>query len=792
MKSYHFIGIGGIGMSGLARILMSQNIPVSGSDLAENATTRALKEAGATLFIGHSATYIQPHMHIVYTSDIKESNPEFMAAKQLQCPLLHRSELLALLMQNQKTLAVTGTHGKTTTSSLLAWVLQAMGQDPSFAVGGIIAQLNTNARHGKGEYFVAEADESDGSFLRYSPYGGIITNIDLDHMNYYQTEEALEQAFLTFAKKVKSSDHLFWCGDDSRLQKLSLKGISYGFNPDCQLRILRFTQKGWKAFFDMEYQGECYHDIEIAQIGSYNVLNSAAVFGLALSLGLDEQEIRKALAIFPGVGRRCTKRGQKQKILFIDDYAHHPREIEVTLRAIREAIGEKRLIVLFQPHRYSRTKDCLGTYQTIFNSVDIVYVTDIYAAGEQEIPGISAQKILEEICQNKNLECCYAPRTEIGKKVYPRLFPHDVVVTLGAGDIHAVIPELLQEMDTNPPKLHVGMVYGGKSAEHEVSLNSARYIRRALSQDLYEVSEFLITPEGQWLTKNQEAKGTPLISSEVFEQIQACDIFFPILHGTFGEDGTIQGFFEILGKPYIGCDHQSSAICMDKEVTKRLMQREGIPTAPFIAFTETDWAHRSDEIIQEIQHHLTFPLFVKPVHLGSSFGVQKVTAWEELKRAILHAFELDSVILVEKEIVGREIEFAILGNEQITVLPPGEIFSEGKMYDYIGKYSSDKATPSAARAALPEKWIEEGKLLALKAYRAATCKGLARIDFFLDQSGTFWFNEINPLPGFTPLSLYPQICEANGFSSEELIDRLLILGLQRTRLKEKKAYRQFA
>lgn len=788
MTTYHFIGIGGIGMSGLAKILISQNIPVTGSDLAESSTTRALKEAGATLFIGHSASYIKPGTTIVYTSDIKESNPEFIAAQQLKCPMLHRSDLLALLMQNRKTLAVTGTHGKTTTSSLLSWVLHHAGQDPSFAVGGVIAQLNANAQHGKGDYFVAEADESDGSFLRYTPYGGIITNIDLDHMNYYQTEEALVGAFHQFAKKVESADHLFWCGDDSRLQKLNIEGVSYGFNSDCQLRILQFTQKGWKTSFDIAFRGLQYRQIEIAQIGSYNVLNSAAVFGLALQMGIEEHAIRKALSTFPGVGRRCTMRGQKQEILFIDDYAHHPNEIAVTLRAIRDAIGEKRLIVLFQPHRYSRTKDCLGTYRGIFESADMVYVTDIYSAGEQEIPGVTTQKVFDELSQDRSPDFYYSPRKEIVEKVYQTLFPHDVVVTLGAGDIHAAIPELLQKIDLQPPKLHIGILYGGKSTEHEVSLTSSQYICRSLDRDLYETHEFLITKEGKWVLKNEGDSEEFLISSQVLQQLQKCDLFFPILHGTFGEDGTIQGFLEILGKPYVGCDHQSSAICMDKAIAKRLMQHAGIQTSSFIAFSETDWKNRAKDLLHEIREKLIFPIFVKPVHLGSSIGVQRVTNETELDAAIRNAFAFDPVILIENEIAGREIEFAVLGNDQITVLPPGEVFSAGKIHDYRGKYSRDNATPSTPQADLPEKWMEEGKAIALKAYQAATCKGMARIDFFLDQSGSFWFNEINPIPGFTPFSLYPQMCEANGFSNEELIDRLLILGLQRSRQKEKKAY----
>jgi len=787
MNNVHFIGIGGIGMSGLAQILLSQNIQVTGSDLAESRVTKKLVEAGATLFIGHCASYIKSGTTVVYTSDIKENNPEYLAAKNLQCPLLHRSDLLKLLMQKYQTLAVTGTHGKTTTSSLLTWVLHVAGQDPSFAVGGMIAQLDANAKHGDGKYFVAEADESDGSFLRYNPFGGIITNIGLDHMNYYQTEEVLEKAFNTFATQVESQQHLFWCRDDVRLQKLNISGVSYGFNSASDVRILRFKQKGWKTIFDVAYQGKCFPQIEISQIGSYNVLNASAVFGLALKLGLEEHLIRKGLATFPGVGRRCTHRGEVQGILFIDDYAHHPNEIRATLQAIRDAIGEKRLVVLFQPHRYSRTKDCLGSYQGIFEQADLLYITDIYAAGEKEIPGLSHKNILAELTQNPQLLCSYASRQSIAEDVFHKLQPHDVVVTLGAGDIHAAIPEMIQCIEKNPPKIHVGVIYGGKSAEHAVSHLSAKHVLNCLKTPFYDVNPFLITQEGKWLLpENSFNESKDMIDRTVWEKLQECTICFPVLHGPFGEDGTIQGFFETIGMPYVGCDHQSAAICMDKTVAKRLIEREGMLTSPFIAFNQSEWKGNSDGISQQITQKLTFPLIVKPAHLGSSIGVAKIESIEQLGEAIQQAFIYDTVILVENFIKGREIEFAVFGNDLAHVFPPGEILTHGEIYDFHGKYSSQNAMSTAEQAQLPQEWIDRGMDLALKAYQAATCKGMARVDFFMDDTGCFWFNEINPIPGFTPYSLYPQICHSNGLPGDKLMDQLIILGLQRTRQKRKK------
>lgn len=442
MEKCHFIGIGGIGMSGLARLMLSRNIVVTGSDLSPSYVTEQLEQAGAKVFIGHSAQYIASNVTVVYSSDIKTENPEYQAAMRLHCPLMHRSDLLLQLMSGYKTLSVAGTHGKTTTSSLLTYVLAQGGLDPSFAVGGMIPQFQANAGHGLGEYFVAEADESDGTFLKYHSYGAIITNIDLDHMNYFGTEDALVKSFQQFASQVSSKKHLFWCGDDHRLRNLVLPGVSYGVSKECALRARNIRQEGWRILFDVDFNGKCYSDVEVSLIGMHNVLNALAVFGLALTVGVNEEALRRALATFGGVKRRCEKKGEVNKILMLDDYAHHPTEIETTLQGIRSAIGDRRLVAVFQPHRYSRTKDCLGSYGRIFEAVDELFVTDIYGAGESPIPGVSHEEILEEVKRASHLSCSYIPRKNLLSFLAKYLRPHDVLVTLGAGDITKLGTEL--------------------------------------------------------------------------------------------------------------------------------------------------------------------------------------------------------------------------------------------------------------------------------------------------------------------------------------------------------------
>lgn len=791
MKKCHFIGIGGIGMSGLARLALHKNISVTGSDIASSYVTEALEKAGVQVYVGHSASYITPDTTVVYCTGIKDDNPEYRAALELKCPMLHRSELLQQLMSAYRSLAIAGTHGKTTTSSILTWVLETCGQSPSYAIGGVIPQLSSNAGHGNGDYFVAEACESDGTFLNYTPFGAIVTNIDLDHMDHYVTEKSLLEAFETFLKKVGSTKHSFWCGDDTRLKNLNPPGISYGFGNHCKLKASNFKQSGWSISFDVEFNGTTYREVEVALTGKHNALNALAVFGLGLSLGLKENDIRQGLRTFGGVLRRCEKKGESHGILFLDDYAHHPTELRATLKAIRAAIGERRLVVVYQPHRYSRAKECMGMYGDVFREVDHLFVTEIYAANEKPLDGVTHEKIINEIQTDIRKPCLFAERSKIADTLTSFLRPHDAVVTLGAGDITKLSAEIKAKLALKAPKKwKVGVLFGGVSVEHDVSLLSVEHILSSLRPEYYEVYYFGISRQGVWMTgpdcknrlKNGEVLDTSIkISSNVIEALQQCEVLFPVLHGTNGEDGTVQGFFEVLSKAYVGCDHRSAAICMDKAATKKLMQKAGIPTSPFISFNQHQWKMSESEILKQIETNLTYPLFVKPSHLGSSIGVHKVTEESQLPKAIEDAFRFDTHLVVENGIENaREIEFSVLGNDEITVFPPGEICSGGKIYDYESKYGKN-SMGVLPKSEISSELASEGMRMAKKAYQAVGCQGMARVDMFLDPQGKLWLNEINPIPGFTKNSLYPVMCAVNGLKNTDLIDRLIILALQRRR-----------
>lgn len=443
---YHFIGIGGVGMSGLARILLQKGAKVQGSDLVDSALIQDLKELGAKIFLGQHKDNIPASGSVVYSTDIKEDNPEYQEADAKGLQLLHRSDCLQMLMKDKKALLVAGSHGKTTTSSLLAHILCEMKEDPSYCIGGIVRSLGAQAAYGKGQWFVAEADESDGSFLRYTPQGAILTNIGNDHLPFWKEESRLIQGFLDFYHKIENKDWVFWCKDNPSLDSLSLEGVSYGFSKQADIQIMNVEYLGWKTKWDFVFEGKTYKEIESPLIGMHNVLNATAVIGLCLRLGMAEEKIRAALLTFLGAKRRCEKKGEAQGILFYDDYGHHPTEIATTLLGIRQAEPNKRLVVVFQPHRFTRTRDCLHQFADALKSADLLLLTDIYSAGEPPIEGIDSQRLYQEIMASSEAACKYTPKANLLKDVLQEIRSGDLVISIGAGDITKLAPLVLQEL----------------------------------------------------------------------------------------------------------------------------------------------------------------------------------------------------------------------------------------------------------------------------------------------------------------------------------------------------------
>lgn len=440
--TYHFIGIGGIGMSGLARILLQKGFKVQGSDVASSYVTDGLEAIGAKVFIGHAREHLPVDATVIYNSDIPVTNPEYVQAVAQNAPMLHRSDLLLQLMKEHKVLAVTGTHGKTTTSSLLTHVFTSSGKDPSFAVGGLLLDKQINAAYGTSPYFIAEADESDGTFLKYECEGAIVTNIDNDHLAHFGSWDNLVAAFKTFTSGCSKPEYLFFCEDDPTLSSMNIRGVSYGFSDKAKLRVSNFRQNALEILFDIDFDGKKFRDISCNLSGKHNALNASAVFGLSISLGVSEEAIRKAFASFSGVKRRLEKQGEVKGIRVFDDYAHHPTEIRATLKGLRAAVGDTVLVAVFQPHRYSRMRYVMNDFGNAFEDADMVVITDLYTAKERAVEGISTESIFNEIKKTAP-NCIYMPRECLAKELASNVPTSSVVITLGAGDITKVGKELL-------------------------------------------------------------------------------------------------------------------------------------------------------------------------------------------------------------------------------------------------------------------------------------------------------------------------------------------------------------
>ena len=440
-KKLHFIGIGGAGMSGLARIALTHGAQVSGSDEKDSSVLAALAALGATVFSAHNAEHVQGADLVIYSNAISHSNSERVAAEKLNIPIYTRAQALALLMSESISIAVAGTHGKTTTSSMLTVALQACGADPSFAIGGTISASGSNAHRGTGQYFVAEADESDGSFIEYKPFGAIVTNVEHDHVDYFATPADVTAAFEDFAQTISPEGFLVYCADDAgslalgRL-KSSYLSISYGENADSDLHIdqVELGAKGSRA--RALWKGKSIGHLELNVPGRHNIDNAAAALAVGLHLGLPTAGLLAGLASFAGTGRRFELKGTVHGIRVIDDYGHHPTEIRVTLDAARRYAGDGRLLVVFQPHRYSRTQAFMSEFASALSLADDVTLLEVYAASEKPIPGVSSEVISQSMTNGK-----YVPNfVDATDSMIEMAKPGDVIMTLGAGDVSSLGP----------------------------------------------------------------------------------------------------------------------------------------------------------------------------------------------------------------------------------------------------------------------------------------------------------------------------------------------------------------
>jgi len=450
VKGIHFVGIGGIGMSGIAEVLVNLGYHISGSDVQNSETTARLQKLGAQVVIGHTAENIGNADVVVTSTAVKANNPEVIEAHRKNIPVIPRAEMLAELLKMKFSVAVSGSHGKTTTTSMISTILARGGLDPTMVIGGKLASIGSNARLGDGEIIVAEADESDGSFLKLSPTIAVITNIDREHLDFYAGITEIKEAFLKLANIVPFYGCTVICSDNIHAREIipliKRRMITYGIESpaDYSAREIKFLKR--KTTYNLAYKGTNLSKIELTVPGMFNVYNSLAAIAVARELNLDFTTIKKGLQSFSGVQRRLEIKGRVDDITVVDDYGHHPTEIKETLAAMRQ-VWKNRLIVVFQPHRFTRTKALFDEFTKAFRNVDILIINDIYPASEEPIAGINSAALCEAIRQTGQTHVKYIAQAEgTVKYLLKTVKSKDTVLTLGAGSIYKIGDNFLKQL----------------------------------------------------------------------------------------------------------------------------------------------------------------------------------------------------------------------------------------------------------------------------------------------------------------------------------------------------------
>ena len=457
IKTVHFIGIGGAGMCGIAEVLQNQGYAITGSDIAESANTRRLKDLGATVFIGHAESNIEFADVVVYSSAVTMKNPEMRAAAAAKLPLLARAEMLAELMRYRHSIAIAGTHGKTTTTSLLASVLAASGADPTFIIGGLLNSAGTNARLGESRYLVAEADESDASFMHLQPMVAVVTNIEADHMGTYGGDfEKVKETFINFLHNLPFYGLAVLCIDDPSVREImplvSRPKLTYGFSEDADFRIENLSQHGGETRFEVFHRETSNRlPITLNMPGRHNALNATAALAVAVDEGLELAAIKQGLENFSGVGRRFDVQGVfplgDGEIMLVDDYGHHPTEVAATILALREGWPGKRLVMLFQPHRYSRTSDLYDDFVDVLCEVDVLLLLEVYAAGEKKIAGADSRSLGRSIRLRGKVDPIFVQdEADVLGILEGIVADGDIVVTQGAGSVGALAKQLSETL----------------------------------------------------------------------------------------------------------------------------------------------------------------------------------------------------------------------------------------------------------------------------------------------------------------------------------------------------------
>ncbi len=753
-RAFFLVGIGGAGMSALARMLSHRKFAVAGTDAVSSQETTRLSDEGHDVSIGHSGIPVfafsqrAEKVALIVTDAIDiDRSPEVAEARKLGIPIFRRSQALGWLLRPYKVIAITGTHGKTTTTGMLGAGLIAAGLDPLVVVGAAVIDWNGPIREGTGKYAVVEACEAYEAYVDIDPYIVVLTNLEPDHLDYHGTYENLRDSMVRFVSKIPPNGGLVYCADDRGAAEVAeltdVRCMPYGLSDTWLQQMSNKFEMGIDA-----KNTEAGRALSLNLPGDHNRMNATGALTAASLLNTDDLVadlgmVEMGIARFNGAERRLQVL-MDGPIAVVDDYAHHPSEISASIQALRQKYPGRRIVVAFQPHLYSRTLEHLNEFPRALDNADFVYITDIYPAREAPIPGVSSVRIAEKL----TVPMQYVPsRHLLPRIVKAGLKSGDVVCGMGAGNIHEFPTELIREIERDArSKISVAVIYGGDSSEREVSILSGNCIAKALEKCGYDVEKYDVT---ELLLR----KGSLL---EFTGSIRP-DVAFLAVHGTHAEDGAVQGLFELLHIPYTGSNIVASALAMDKNRTKQLLSTVGIqvPKGQLVQCTQ-------DEITIQI------PAVVKPNQEGSTVGLSFAHTEKELKEGLRKALQYPGGALIEEWVMGMEISVPVLCGE---ALPPVEICPLDGEYDFANKYTVG-ATTEICPARMEPDMLFEAQRIALLAHNMLGCSGASRTDMMV-RDGEFYVLEVNTLPGMTTTSLLPNSAHAAGIPFERLCQMIV-------------------
>lgn len=733
-RSFFLVGIGGAGMSGVARMLANRGYTVRGSDWTDSALLGELHRLGIEVTIGTGGGAIRAGDAVVLTDAVDlATSPEVKAARAAGCLLFRRSQVLGWLLEGKKTVAVTGTHGKTTTTGMVGAALRAAGLDPTIVVGAEVPEFGGAVVEGRGEWAVVEACEAYDSFHDLDPWIVVLTNLELDHVDFHGDWVSLLGSVQRFVSRVPPDGRLVYCEADGGANE-----VAKGF-------------PGEKTAY-----GPLPEDEPAAWTGRHNRLNASAALAVLDAVGGDVGAGRRAVLAFGGAERRLQVM-LEGPVTVVDDYAHHPTEIAASVGALRERYPGRRLVLVYQPHLYSRTAPLIDEFAAALSLADFVVLTDIYPAREAPIPGVSSFRIVEKL----TVPCRYVPQRHLLPREVARLaVDGDVVVGMGAGNVSEFAPAFVAEL-SRPSGRRVAVLCGGDSAEREVSILSGRAVRDALvgrgfQATLVDASEALLGGGGL----------------ACLTGVDRPDVCFLAVHGTNAEDGAVQGLLELLHLPYTGSGIMASALAMDKQRAKAVLGLHSLPVPQGVLCRAFDAADVVPEVPRQVPSETGW--VVKPNAQGSTVGLTFVETSDGLADAVRYGLQFGDEVLIEEWLRGVEISVPVLGDR---ALPAVEIVPASGAYDFASKYTVG-ATEELCPARLSDDQSALAADLALRAHRALGCTGCTRTDMIV-LGDRIVVLEVNTLPGLTPTSLVPRSAATAGLSFEALCEWMVRDALDR-------------